>query len=519
MSVEKRVADELETLIRARYPLIYVITWEEPRLDRALAEIAAKRNKKFLVWSVSRGLVPHGTPLQSKKIEEATRDPAVALDRVVDNVEPALYCFKDFHPFLQDPVIIRKLRELALFLKNTYATLILSSPTQKLPMELDKEVAVIEFGLPDAAELRGLLDRTAEEVTKSTPIKVHLSDAEKEHVVQAAMGLTLTEAENVFAKTLVKRGGLGVAHLDVILDEKEQIIRKSGLLDYYRAAEQFQDVGGMDLLKDWLMKRRAAFSDNARAYGLPAPKGILMLGVQGCGKSLTAKAVASLWKVPLLRLDMSRVFSSLVGSSEENMRNAVRVAESVAPAILWVDEIEKAFAGSQSSGASDAGTTSRVLGGFLTWLQEKTHPVFVIATANSIGELPPELLRKGRLDDIFFVDLPSEQERSEIAAIHLRKRQRDPANFDLTLLARETVGFSGAEIEEAVVSALYDAFSESRDIATQDVRSAAHATVPLSVTMREQIDALREWASVRARRASSAESEAVPAEVMRKIEL
>ncbi len=516
---QSKIAEELETLIRARYPLIYVVTWEEPRLDAILSSIAAKRGKKLFVWSISRGLLPFGTPLQSKKIDEATRDPAVALDRVVEHVEPAIFCFKDFHPFMSDPVIVRKLRELAQYLKSTYTTVVLSSPTQRIPMELEKDIAVVEFGLPDEAELRELLERTIEEVSRNTPIKIRLTEEEKERIVQAALGLTLSEAENVFAKTLIKRGGLGAEHLDVIISEKEQIVRKSGLLEYYHSTERFDDVGGLDLLKDWLRKRQMAFTERAREYGLPTPKGVLLIGVQGCGKSLTAKAVASLWKVPLLRLDMSRIFSSLVGASEENLRNALRVAESVSPCILWVDELEKSFAGAQSSALSDAGTTARVLGYFLTWLQEKTAPCFVIATANSIEQLPPELLRKGRLDEIFFVDLPSKRERMEIFAIHLRKRKRDPSLFDLEALAEASQGFSGAEIEQAVISALYDAFSEGRDITTNDILKAIRETVPLSVTMKEQIDALREWASGRARRASSEESEEVPVMPMRRLEI
>ncbi len=281
-----RIAEELETLIRARYPLIYVVTWEEPRLDTILSSIAARRGKKLFVWSISRGLLPFGTPLQSKKIDEATRDPAVALDRVVEHVEPAIFCFKDFHPFMTDPVIVRKLRELAQYLKSTYTTVVLSSPTQRIPMELEKDIAVVEFGLPDANELRDLLERTIEEVSRSTPIKIQMTEEEKERIVQAALGLTLSEAENVFAKTLIKRGGLGAEHLDVIISEKEQIVRKSGLLDYYHSAEKFDDIGGLDLLKDWLRKRQMAFSERAREYGLPTPKGVLLIGVQGCGKSI-----------------------------------------------------------------------------------------------------------------------------------------------------------------------------------------------------------------------------------------
>ncbi|MBI3923383.1 MAG: AAA family ATPase [Armatimonadetes bacterium] len=514
-------AEEIETLIRARYPVLYIVSYEESRVENLLQDIAVKRNKRLMTWSISRGLLPYGTSLQSSRhVDESTRDPGNALDQVVKAVEPAIYLFKDFHPFLCDPTISRKVRELALYLKNTYTTLVLVSPTQKIPLELEKDIAVCQIPLPDVHDLRDLLDRTIDEVNKGGQVHVQLDDAGKERVLQATLGLTLTEAENVFAKALVRDGKLDSENLDTILSEKEQLIRKSGLLEYYRAQEQFHDVGGYDLLKVWLMKRQAAFSERAREFGLPAPKGVLLIGVQGCGKSLSAKAVSSLWKVPLLRLDMGKVFSSLVGSSEENVRNAIRVAESVAPAILWIDEIEKAFAGVQSSAFSDAGTTARVFGNFLTWLQEKTAPVFVIATANNVQQLPAELLRKGRLDDIFFVDLPTQPEREEIFSIHLRRRKRDPKKFDLKAVAQVTSGFSGAEIEEAVISALFDVFSVAQDITTEAILKSVSETVPLSKTMKEQIDELREWAGSRARRASSQESEAIEAAPMgRKLEL
>jgi SpoVK/Ycf46/Vps4 family AAA+-type ATPase len=261
-------------------------------------------------------------------------------------------------------------------------------------------------------------------------------------------------------------------------------------------------VGGLAVLKEWLNKRAAAFTAEARAFGLPAPKGILMLGVQGCGKSLCAKAVSNLWQLPLLRFDMGRMFGSLVGSSEENVRRAIAVAESVAPAILWVDEIDKAFAGSQGSGSTDGGTTARVFGTFLTWLSEKTAPVFVVATANDISQLPPELLRKGRLDEIFFVDLPSPEERKEIFRIHINKRKRDAEKFDLPALSLASTDFSGAEIEEAVNSALYDAFYSQTELATENVLTTISQTVPLAKTMDEQINRLRSWAEGRARNAS-----------------
>ena len=287
-----------------------------------------------------------------------------------------------------------------------------------------------------------------------------------------------------------------------VFAEKQQIIRKSGLLEYYATDESFSHVGGMAVLKDWLDKRASAFTEEARAFGLPAPKGILMLGVQGCGKSLCAKAVSTQWQLPLLRFDMGRMFGSLVGSSEENVRRAIAVAESVAPAILWVDEIDKAFAGSQGSGATDGGTTARVFGTFLTWLSEKTAPVFVVATANDISQLPPELLRKGRLDEIFFVDLPTPEERREIFRIHLTKRGRDASTFDLEAMAENAKDCSGAEIEEAINSALYDAFYAQQEITTETILATLSQTVPLAKTMDEQIGRLRNWVEGRARNAS-----------------
>ena len=321
--------------------------------------------------------------------------------------------------------------------------------------------------------------------------------------MQAALGLTLGEAENVFAKIIVKDGRLSGDDVNEVFAEKQQIIRKSGLLEYYATDETFSNVGGLAALKDWLQKRTIAFTDEARAFGLPAPKGILMLGVQGCGKSLCAKAVSCLWQLPLLRFDIGRMFGSLVGSSEENVRRAIAVAESVAPAILWVDEIDKAFAGAQGSGISDGGTTARVFGTFLTWLSEKTAPVFVVATANDISQLPPELLRKGRLDEIFFVDLPTKEERKEIFNIHLGKRGRDPQPFDLDSLVACSENFGGAEIEQAVISALYDAFYARHELATQHILEALLQTVPLARTMDEQIGRLRSWAVGRARHASA----------------
>ena len=496
---------ELETLIRARYPILYLITSEELRVQNLVLEVAGRRQKKVFEWSCSTGLVPAGASIQSQKHRNpATRDPLNALDLVIEQVEPALFIFKDFHPFLtrSNFAIIRKLKEIALHLKHSFKTIILVSPVMEIPTELEKEITVLNYPLPAREDLGELLDKIIADVSQFKQVAIELDEAGRERLLQAALGLTLGEAENVFAKIIVKGERLSGEDVNEVFAEKQQIIRKSGLLEYDATSESFAHVGGLAVLKDWLNKRALAFSSEARAFGLPAPRGILMLGVHGCGKSLCAKAVSNQWQLPLLRFDMGRMFGSLVGSSEENVRRAISVAESVAPAILWVDEIDKAFAGTQASGLTDGGTTARVFGTFLTWLSEKTAPVFVAATANDISQLPPELLRKGRLDEIFFVDLPSREERLEIFRIHLEKRGRDSARFDLEALADASQHFSGAEIEEAINSALYDAFYGREELATAHVLAALAQTVPLAKTMDEQIAALRAWADGRARNAS-----------------
>ena len=492
---------QLETLIRARYPIINVISWEEKRVEDAIRNIAKEKNKRVLVWTVTQGFAK-----QPGQPDNATRDPLAALNYVANSSEQAIFLLKDFHSFISDSNVTRRLRDLTPVLKNSFKNLVLLTPILKLPPDLEKEITVVDYGLPSFEELAVLLDNIITQVQDKPDINTKLKPAERESILKAAQGLTANEAENVFAKSLIEKHAFDI---DVILTEKEQIIRKSGILEYYPANEAFSNVGGLNLLKEWMDKRTASFTDSAREFGLPEPKGILMLGVQGCGKSLSAKAIGAQWKLPLLRLDIGKVFAGVVGASEENMRKAIRVAESVAPCILWLDELEKGLAGTQSSGSTDGGTTSRVFSTFLTWLQEKTVPVFVVATANQIEMLPPELLRKGRFDEIFFIDLPSKEERAEIFGIHLRKRKRDTSKFDLEALAEATPGFSGAEIEQLVVEGLFDAFDQQRDVTTGDLLKAARSTVPLSMTMREKIASLRDWASTRARKASNAPVESI----------
>lgn len=499
--------NEIDVLIRARYPIIYVVTWEEDRVLRGIRSIARKRNKNVLTWSVTSGMANAEVAGEISTKTKGPADPLQALDTVIQHNDPAIYVFRDFHFFMTTKVtcnipIIRKLREVAIALNNSYKTLIITAPLLEMAPELDKDITVVDFGLPSIDELGQLLERITEQFKDNPKIQIDLNPDSKEQLLKAALGLTVKEAENVFAKTLVNDGKLTGDDVQCVFSEKQQIIRKSGLLEYYDPVEDFRQVGGLEALREWLTKRTEAFTDRAQQFGLPAPKGVLLVGVQGCGKSLCAKAVSKLWKLPLLRFDMGRMFGSLVGSSEQNIRRAIQVAESVAPTVLWADEIDKAFSGSSSSGSTDGGTTARVMSTFLTWLSEKSSSVFVVATANDISNLPPELLRKGRFDEIFFVDLPSEPERRDIFRIHIERRNRDASRFDLDALSASSNGFSGAEIEQAVISALYDVFYEQAELSTDALLQAVRESVPLSRTMSDQIEAIRAWSEGRARNAS-----------------
>ena len=500
------IVPQLDLLIRARYPLLYLVTWEEQRLHDILEGLARTHGKQLIEWSVHRGLRRVGTRAMTDL--EPVKDPVKAIDAIGKLTEPSLIILKDFHPFLDEPPVVRAVRELGHQLKGSFSTVVFLSPTLKIPVELEKDISVLDVPLPGYEDLRKLLREIVQVIRANNRVKVELTNQDAEALIRAAQGLTLTEAENAFAKAIAADGKLNADDIELVLDEKKQILRKSGLLEYFSTDETIGSVGGLEYLKAWLDRRSAAFTDEARQFGLPEPKGLLLLGVQGCGKSLTAKAIASRWRLPLLRLDMGRIFAGYIGSSEENVRKAIRIAEGVAPAVLWIDEIEKGLSGSGGdSSASDGGVTARVFGALLTWMQEKTAPVFIVATANRIVDLPPELLRKGRFDEIFFIDLPSRRERADIFDIHLRRRRRSSDGFDLVELAHASEGFSGAEIEQAVVAGLYQAF-ETRGALTQDhVLAALAETRPLSATMREDIERLREWARTRTRAASPVDAD------------
>lgn len=487
----------MDELIRARYSMLYVVTWEENRARKLIYSIARKQKKPLYEWSITEG-VRTMTPSENAMSGGGNlRKPLEILQKILKSDGDGIYILTDFYHYLDEPEVVRKLRDLSRALKSTRKSIVFMASQLKLPDDLEKSVTIVDLPLPDYGDIKKLL--TTKIIKENASYKIDLNDEELDKIIKAAIGLTYDEAENAYAKAIVGDGVLSGDDIQVILDEKRQIIRKTGVLEDCDIGESIASVGGMELLKDWLEKRERAFSEEAREYGLPRPRGILLMGIQGCGKSLVAKTVASSWNLPLLRLDMSLIFREYIGSSEQNMRKAMKLAEGIAPVVLWIDEIEKAFAGTGSGGSNDGGTTARVLGSFLTWLQEKKNAVFVVATANQVAGLPPELLRKGRLDEIFFVDLPTPSERHEIFCIHLKKKNRDPAIFDINKFVDSAQGFSGAEIEQVIIAALHDSFFEHRELTSDDILRNITVTVPLSETMREQINDMRQWSRDRAR--------------------
>jgi ATP-dependent 26S proteasome regulatory subunit len=504
--------ETLVELIRARHPVLLVETHEGDRVIAAVEAVASspelRRPRRVVAYTVSKGL--HAPGQQGKPTA-----PDAALAEATKAQEPTIFVFFDLHHFLgaqgrpAEAMMVRAVQDAATAFRTGEVphTLVIVSPGLTLPADLEKEVTVLDLPLPTAGEIEGVLDEIIG--ANAASIVVDLSPDDRQRLIQAAQGLTLGEAENAFARAIASDRRLDASDIALVLDEKRQTIRKSGLLEFISSEGSMNDVGGLENLKKWLDKRNGSWLPEAQRWSIPAPKGVLITGIPGCGKSLTATCMATLWGLPLLRLDVGRVFSGLVGSSEQNMRGALRLAEAVSPSILWIDEIEKGFG---SSGSGDSGTSQRVFGTFLTWMQEKKNPVFVIATANKIDALPPEFLRKGRFDEIFFVDLPTKEERVHIWRIQLEKRLTDSSeasgDFAITedslgYLAQQTEGFSGAEIAEAVVSACFEAFSERRRLNEKDLSRAITNTVPLSVTQAEQINGIREWASKRAVAATS----------------
>ena len=489
--------DEFELLLRARYPLIYIPTREEERLEVAIAHSAKHQgNRAVYIWDFVDGY--------QGNLNDAgfgRRNPLQALEFVekLPATAAAVFVLRDFHRFLEDVAISRKLRNLARLLKSQPKNIVILSSQLTIPDELSEVLTVLEFPLPAAAEIQVEVERLLAATGRSLESRV------LDELVRSCQGLSMERIRRVLARAIATHGELRPEDVELILEEKRQTIRQTQILDFYPTTANISDIGGLDNLKDWLLRRGGAFSERARQYGLPHPRGLLLVGIQGTGKSLTAKAIAHHWHLPLLRLDVGRLFAGLVGESESRTRQMIQLAEALAPCILWIDEIDKAFAG--ADGRGDAGTTSRVFGTFITWLAEKTTPVFVVATANNIQSLPAEMLRKGRFDEIFFVGLPSQEERQEIFSVHLsRLRLPNLKAYDMERLAYETPDFSGAEIEQTLVEAMHLGFSQNRDFTTEDVLEAASQIVPLARTAQEQIQFLQEWAAAGKARLASRHS-------------
>ena len=501
---------KLSNLIRARFPMIYITTFEEDRVTKYIKSVVTdekqvKYPREVYTWTQTSGLYNE----TEKKYISDTTCPCKALEFIRKYEKDSVFIIYDFHVNFgiknrtPDYNVIRKLRDIVPDLKlgTVRKTVFFVSPELIIPESLQKEITIFDFPLPTLSEIK---DKFKSMVTQNSAVECTLGEEETDKLCKAALGLTLQEAESAFALAMVNDGKITIEDLQIVMEEKVQVIKKTGILEFIKSDYSIKDIGGLDNLKSWLLKRNNSWSEQAKKYCIPAPKGVLVTGVPGCGKSLTAKAMSTIWQLPLLKLDFGKVFSGLVGSSEENMRRALATAEAVAPSILWIDEIEKGLSGLGSNG--DSGVSSRIFGQFLTWMQEKEAPVFVIATANNISNLPPELLRKGRFDEIFFVDLPTFEERKEIFKLHLEKRlkNKEVASEILTVknlcseLASMTEGFIGSEIEQVVVSSLCDAFFENRPLKFEDLKKNISTTVPLSTTQREQILSLRAWANVRA---------------------
>lgn len=489
--------DEFELLLRARYPVIYIPTPEEERVEGAIAQSAKNLgDRSVYIWDFVDGY--QGNPNDAGF---GRRNPLQALEfveKVAENAA-AIFILRDYHRFLEDVSVSRKLRNLARRLKSQPKNIVIVSPQVIVPTELTEVLTVLDFPLPEASEIKGEIIRLL------TATSQKLSEKVLDELVLSSQGLSLERIRRVLTRAIASHGEIQPEDVELVLEEKRQSIRQTQILDFYPTTEKISDIGGLDNLKDWLLRRGGAFTERARQYGLPHPRGLLLVGIQGTGKSLTAKAIAHHWHLPLLRLDVGRLFGGLVGESESRTRQMIQLAEALAPCILWIDEIDKAFSGIDSKG--DAGTTSRVFGTFINWLAEKRSPVFVVATANNIQALPPEMLRKGRLDEIFFVGLPNQEERQAIFELHLaRLRPHNLKSYDLERLAYETPDFSGAEIEQTLIEAMHIGFSQNRDFTTDDILESASQIIPLARTAQEQIQYLQNWAAAGKARMASRDS-------------
>jgi SpoVK/Ycf46/Vps4 family AAA+-type ATPase len=488
-------SESLKQVIHASNPIISMETPDEARAVATVRQVGQQVGLPLLVWSVTEGLVPMPPDSSTPLVEPGKL--AAALRYVKESTYPAIYLFKDVSPHCKDPLVMRSLRDLYFSPNSRFWTLVLIDAVG-LPPEARRLTVPFDVGWPDEEELEEILRTTFQDVQRRSihDVNSKLTKRELELFVQAIRGLTTEEAVRVVTGAICDDNVLDINDLSRVIDAKRNLLGTTGCLEPIVADVSPNEIGGLENMKRWLNMRCGGFSARAREFGIEPPRGILLLGVQGCGKSLCAKVVASAWRMPLLRMDPGVLYQKFIGESEARLREALQQAESMAPVVLWIDEIEKAFA-SASSDSADGGLSQRMFGTLLSWMQDHRHPIFLIATANNLTQLPPELMRKGRFDEIFFVDLPEAEQRKSIFAIHLKKRNRDKSNFDMAGLVAASVGLSGAEIEQAVISGLYAAFSENSDCSTEHILAAIRATQPLSVVMREHVEQLRKWAKGR----------------------
>ncbi len=545
--------DRLKVLINSSTPIVVMETSEEMRAINMVRTACTELNMATFEWSIADGLQRSGSnapaqPLinqsaawghgqgatprtalspgggESDRLTRAvmssmgagaaaaaaggsiynTREPVQALANMESMTIEAVFILKDFHRHMDDPVVVRRLRDVGQKFSANRRTVIITSPELAVPAELSTLVEYFDLPLPDRERLRDIVHDTYTRLAKTYTLKLQLDAGGVDAIAANLRGLTEEEADRAISQALVTRYALCPETVTDVLEAKKQLLRHSGMLEFVEASDTMSSVGGLENLKHWLGQRRGAWEDSARAFGLEPPHGVIILGVQGCGKSLCARAVAGEWKLPLVKFDTSAVYDKYIGETEKRIRKVFQVAEGLAPCVLWIDELEKVFAGSGPDSASaDAGVSSRLLASFLSWMQDRKSPVFVAATCNNVTALPPELIRKGRFDELFFVDLPNQAERRQIFSIQLTKRKRNPAEFDLEAAATAAKGYSGAEIDAAVQGALYAAYSEKKPLTTQLLLDALAQTVPLSTTRAEEINELREWAQTRAVHAST----------------
>ena len=495
----KDVAEELELLIRSRYGLIVLDTAEEDRAEAMLKQISSRLSLHYYSWTRSKGLRRGMSATQQgmEIAEEPEREPGAAL-AIVEREGSGIFHFVGLEAHLDDPLVVSRIRDVVDGFNRRRGAIVITGVDVRIPERLRVHATTRRLPPPTFEDYRAIFERCVRENASRLNLRVEVSPSEVEQLVNNLMGLTLLEAEKVVTKLIMEDGAITHDDITNVIGAKRQAVEQGGLLEYHRSPDDLGNVAGLTGLKDWLTKRRAMVADPIRAteFGLSFPKGVLLLGVPGCGKSLCAKAVAREWDLPLLKLDPANLYDKYVGNSEKNFKLAMQMAERLAPIVLWIDELEKAF-GAGSGSEEDGGVSRRVFGTFLSWLQDRKGDVFVVATSNDVAKLPPEFIRKGRFDEVFFVDLPRPEARKAIFRIHLAKRKQEPARFDLSALVVATEGFSGAEIEQAIIAGLYTAFSAGTPLSSDILLREIDETRPLSQTMAERLADLREWAKAR----------------------